>query len=82
MEEAWRGEPQTPICSGLRLYQWTAIASVALGALMTALGSSDTAPSPQFASSSLLPSATFGLLVACAMGVDFPNSKWRFSRLA
>jgi len=82
VEEAWRGEPQTPIFAGLRLYQWAAVASVVAGVLMTALGSSEAAPAAHFDWSALLPAAVFGLLVWCAMGVDFPESNRRFSRLA
>ena len=82
VEEAWRGEPQTPVLAGLRLYQWAAVASVAAGALMTALGSSGPAPAAEFEWASLAPAAGFGLLVWGAMGVDFPESERRFSRLA
>jgi len=82
VEEAWRGEPQTPVFAGLRLYQWAAVASVSAGALMTSLGPSDPAPAAHFDWSTLLPSAAFGVLVCCAMGVDFPESSRRFSRLA
>jgi prolipoprotein diacylglyceryltransferase/protein-S-isoprenylcysteine O-methyltransferase Ste14 len=82
VEEAFRGEPQTPIFARLRLYQWAAVVSVLAGALMTALGASDPAPAANFEWTSLLPSAAFGLLVGCAMGVDLPDSNWRFSRLA
>jgi hypothetical protein len=81
VEEAWRGEPQTPIFAGLRLYQWAAVASVVSGALMTALGDSGEAPTPHFAWGVLLASVVFGVFVWLAMGVDFPNSNRRFSRL-
>lgn len=81
VEEAWRGEPQTPVFARLRLYQWAASVSVLAGALMTALGASDPAPAAHFEWNWLLPSAAFGLLVGCAMGVDLPDSNRRFSRL-
>jgi prolipoprotein diacylglyceryltransferase len=81
VEEAWRGEPQTPIHAGLRLYQWAAIASVVLGAVMTATGNGGPAPTPEFSWNAILPAAAFGLVVCFAMGVDFPNSNRRFSRL-
>jgi protein-S-isoprenylcysteine O-methyltransferase Ste14 len=81
VEEAWRGEPQTPAFAGLRLYQWAAAASVVAGVLMTALGRSEPAPLAHFDWSALPASAAFGLLVWCAMGVDFPESNRRFSRL-
>ena len=82
VEEAWRGEPQTPVFANLRLYQWAAVASVVAGVLMTAIGRSEAAPAPQFGWGTLLPSVVFGLLVCFAMGVDFPESSRRFSRLA
>jgi hypothetical protein len=81
VEEAWRGEPQTPVFWGLRLYQWAAITSVAGGILMTAFGYSAPAPAPQPVWRALVPAAVFGLAVSIAMGVDFPNSNRRFSRL-
>jgi len=82
VEEAWRGEPQTPVFARLRLYQWAAVASVVAGALMTSLGA-DTAPAaPSLEWRALLLAAAFGTAVCCAMGVDFPNSNRRFSRLA
>jgi len=80
-EEAWRGEPKRPVLFGLRLYQWAAIASVAGGALMTTLGHSTAAPPPFFGTNMLLTAILFGLAVFAAMGVDFPNSNRRFSRL-
>ncbi len=81
VEEAWRGEPQTPVLARLRLYQWAAAASVLAGALMTALGNSGSAPNPHFDWRAMLPAAAFGLVVWFAMGVDFPKSNRRFSRL-
>jgi prolipoprotein diacylglyceryltransferase/protein-S-isoprenylcysteine O-methyltransferase Ste14 len=81
VEEAWRGEPQTPVFWRLRLYQLAAVVSVIGGALMTALGRSAAAPAPRFAWDTLPPALLFGLAVSMAMGVDFPNSNRRFSRL-
>ena len=42
IEEGYRGEPQTPIILGLRLYQWLALSTVIIGAMVTNL----TAPLP------------------------------------
>jgi len=81
VEEAWRGEPQTPVYARLRLYQWAAIVSVLAGALMTALGRSGSAPGASFDWKAALAAAAFGCLVFAAMGVDFPASNRRFSRL-
>jgi prolipoprotein diacylglyceryltransferase len=81
VEEAWRGEPQTPVFARLRLYQWAAFASVLIGIVMTALGSSEPAPGPHFDWWMALPAAAFGAVVCFAMGIDFPESNRRFSRL-
>jgi prolipoprotein diacylglyceryltransferase/membrane-associated phospholipid phosphatase/protein-S-isoprenylcysteine O-methyltransferase Ste14 len=81
VEEAWRGEPQTPVFARLRLYQWAAFASVLIGIMMTALGASEPAPGAQFGWGMVLPAAAFGAVVCFAMGVDFPESNRRFSRL-
>ena len=81
VEEAWRGEPQTKVLAGLRLYQWAAIVSVVLGALFTAFDNGELAPDPTFQWRAIFTAAAFGLGVFCAMGVDFPKSQRRFSRL-
>jgi len=81
VEEAYRGEPQTPCVGGLRLYQWIAAASVLAGVLVT-MAPGNPAPAPQYRWDALAPAVVFGLIVAFALGVDFPNSNRRFSRLA
>jgi prolipoprotein diacylglyceryltransferase/protein-S-isoprenylcysteine O-methyltransferase Ste14 len=81
VEEAWRGEPQTKVLAGLRLYQWAAIVSVVLGALFTAFDNGELAPDPTFQWRAIFTAAAFGFGVFCAMGVDFPKSQRRFSRL-
>jgi prolipoprotein diacylglyceryltransferase len=80
-EEGWRGEPQTCVIAGLRLYQWAAIASVLLGILFSAIADRIPAPTPEFNWSVVFAAAVFGLFVSFAMGVDFPESNRRFSRL-
>jgi hypothetical protein len=81
VEESYRGEPQTKVVAGLRLYQWSAIVSVVMGAAFTSFGSAEIAPDPSWRWGVLLPALGFGILVWCAMGLDFPESQWRFSRL-
>ncbi len=81
VEESWRGEPQTKVVAGLRLYQWAAITSVALGAIFTSLSNGEVAPALDFQWSALLPAMAFGVVGFCAMGIDFPDSQRRFSRL-
>ncbi len=80
-EEGWRGEPQTRVVAGLRLYQWAAIVSVFLGGVFSAIGDSTPTPSPEFRWSAIVAAAAFGLFVSFAMGLDFPESNRRFSRL-
>jgi prolipoprotein diacylglyceryltransferase len=81
VEEAYRGEAQTPNVSGLHLYQWTAIASVIVGIVMTVIHVEPAAISPGFSWESVLVAAISGFFLFFAMGVDFPNSNIRFSRL-
>lgn len=81
VEEAWRGEPQTKVLAGLRLYQWAAIVSAVLGALFTAFDNGELAPDPSFRWGAIFTAGAFGLGVFGAMGVDFPKSQRRFSRL-
>jgi hypothetical protein len=81
VEEAYRGEPQTQVFAGLRLYQWIAILTILLGAVVTASGRSEAAPEPAFHWPALGVAAVFGLVCWFAMGVDFPESNRRFARL-
>jgi prolipoprotein diacylglyceryltransferase/protein-S-isoprenylcysteine O-methyltransferase Ste14 len=80
-EEAYRGEPQTPVVGGLRLYQWVAIATVLMGILFTALGHAGRAPVPVPNWTAPAVGALFGAITTIAFGVDFPESTRRFARL-
>lgn len=82
VEESYRGEPQTAVKAGLRLYQWLAIASVLAGVLVTMVGSTPNAPAYQLSWESIVAAAGFGLFAWFALGVDFPDSNRRFARLA
>jgi prolipoprotein diacylglyceryltransferase len=82
VEEAYRGEPQTPVFGGLRLYQWIAILSVVAGAVLTAVRATGEVPVPCFSWESLIAGLGFGLFTWFALGVDFPDSNKRFARLA
>ena len=81
VEESYRGEPQTPIVGGLRLYQWTAVASVVVGAVLTTVSTSSVIPDWQFSWTAVAAAAGFGLVTWFALGVDFPGSNRRFARL-
>jgi len=82
MEEGYRGEPQTARFGGLAVYQWLALLFVVAGALCTALPGPSAPPVGPLTLRPLLYAVPFGLLVWFAMGVDFPESHRRFSRLA
>lgn len=82
VEEAYRGEPQTPVYGGLRLYQWAALVSVLAGIAVSTI---PTTPAPLPAGdldgSGLLWAVGMGVFVQFLMGIDFPDSQLRFSRL-
>ncbi len=81
VEEHFRGEPQTLVIAGLRLYQWLAIAFVIVGAVLMTLGPT-AAPTVQSFDPHVLPiAAVVGAICYVAYGVDFPGSSRRFSRL-
>lgn len=79
-EEAYRGEPQTPIVLGLRLYQWMALGSALAGAALTCIPG----PSAPPAAGGFSPwgVALVFSVSGAALGVDFPEGSRRFSRLA
>ena len=81
VEEAYRGEVQTPILKGLRLYQWTAILSVFIGIIMTLIHIESVAILSNVGWETILSATIGGLFTTFAMGVDFPYSNARFSRL-
>ena len=81
VEEHYRGEPQTVIVGGLRLYQWLSIGFIVGGATLTTLGSSPAPPPQTLDLSSLLAAVTLGLIAYVAYGVDWHRSTRRFSRL-
>lgn len=83
IEEGYRGEPLTKIIAGLHIYQWFAVGMVIAGLLVMTL---DSPGAPPVTVSAWLPALGMGLVffVVCgfAMGVDFPESQRRFSRLS
>ena len=82
VEEAYRGEPQTPVFGELRLYQWIAILSVVAGAALTAIPATGVTPVAELSWDSPVAGFAFGLFTWFALGVDFPDSNRRFARLA
>ncbi|MBW8334826.1 MAG: prolipoprotein diacylglyceryl transferase [Prolixibacteraceae bacterium] len=81
VEEAFRGEVQTPILGGLHLYQWTAIIALIIGIILTTIQVEPIPINSGFSWESVLVAFVSGLFVFFAMGVDFPYSNARFSRL-
>jgi len=81
VEEAYRGEPQTPVVWGLRLYQWIAIVTVLLGAVMTTFTRTPHTSEPIVHISSVPVALACGIAAWIASGVDFPESNRRFARL-
>ncbi len=81
VEEHYRGEPQTKQCAGLRLYQWLAMAMVAVGAVIS-VAHGAAAPPPAWPETSAVAvwAALFAVIYA-PYGLDFPESNTRFSRL-
>jgi protein-S-isoprenylcysteine O-methyltransferase Ste14 len=80
-EEAFRGEPQTASYAGLTIYQWLTVAQVTAGMLMTAIKSGPVGPLSSPNTVQLGGALIVGLVSALAMGVDFPGSSRRFTRL-
>lgn len=83
VEESYRGEPQTPVVAGLRLYQWFAVGTLLVGVVATMVPTPPppvglTAPSGALLGVAL----AFFVAASAAMGLDFPSSNLRFSRLA
>jgi len=83
VEEHFRGEPQTLVFGGLRLYQWLSMGFVVLGASVTCLsGAPARAHGPGGFDLSVVPALILVSVGAyAAYGVDFPRSSRRFSRL-
>ena len=83
IEEGYRGEPLTKVLGGLHIYQWFAVGMVLAG-MLSMMVHAPPAPPPSL--SALVPALVVGLVffVVCgfAMGVDFPESQRRFSRLS
>ncbi|MCA1590215.1 MAG: prolipoprotein diacylglyceryl transferase [Acidobacteria bacterium] len=81
VEESYRGEPQTPMFAGLRLYQVFAVISLVGGIGATMIRNTGNATPPDFNWEAIVAAAIFGVFVCIAFGVDFPDSTRRFARL-
>jgi prolipoprotein diacylglyceryltransferase len=81
VEEHFRGEPQTAVIAGLRLYQWLTIAFVVGGAVAMTLGPTPAPAVPPFDPQALPIAALVGAICYAAYGMDFPASSRMFARL-
>jgi phosphatidylglycerol:prolipoprotein diacylglycerol transferase len=83
VEEGYRGEPMTRVVAGLHIYQWFSVGMLVAGLLVMMVHSP---AAPPASASALAPAMAIGLafFLVCgfAMGVDFPDSQRRFSRLS
>ena len=82
VEEHYRGEPQTRVIAGLRLYQWLSIGFMIGGAGLTSLAGHGAPPVVGFDFDALPAMAVAAVVAFAAYGVDFPDSNRRLSRLA
>ncbi|MBL7797627.1 MAG: prolipoprotein diacylglyceryl transferase [Saprospiraceae bacterium] len=81
VEEAYRGEPQTPVFGKLRLYQWAAIVTILAGMVITTFPYPMPDLAPVVTWRTFAWAAFMGFFVQFMMGIDFPQSQRRFSRL-
>jgi hypothetical protein len=82
-EEAYRGEPQTIVVGGLRIYQWAAALSVMIGVALTMVPAAPAPPLRLTSDATVIAiSLLFAVMAGIAMGVDSPGSNRRFARLA
>lgn len=82
VEEGYRGEPQTRHFAGLAIYQWLALGCLLAGMALTATPSPAVPGWHEFSATPLLCALPFAALVWFCMGMDFPDSNRRMSRLA
>jgi protein-S-isoprenylcysteine O-methyltransferase Ste14 len=81
VEESYRGEPQTPIIGGLRVYQWIALIGIIVGAIFTTISVNVVRFGIHLNMDVFVFAFVAGLLSTILTGVDFPKANKRFSRL-
>ncbi|MBI2407443.1 MAG: prolipoprotein diacylglyceryl transferase [Gemmatimonadetes bacterium] len=82
VEEHFRGEPQTAVIAGFRMYQWLTLGFVVGGALLTTFETA-AAPAPVPLDGRTIVVALLTAVIGIAsFGMDVPASNRRFSRLA
>ncbi len=81
VEESYRGEPQTPLIGGLRVYQWLAMIGFIVGAVFTTISVNVVRFGIHLNMDVFVFAFVAGSLSTILTGVDFPKSNKRFSRL-
>lgn len=82
VEETYRGEPQTPVFGGLKIYQWISILLLIVGSVLTMIPSAPVSfEGAGIDYTTWIFALIFGLVSGSAMGVDLPSSNKRFTRL-
>lgn len=81
VEEGYRGEPQTHSFGGLRLYQWLSVGFALIGGVLITINLKIAFHSPELTFGGANISIFLGAIAFFALGVDFPHSSKRFSRL-
>ena len=81
VEEGHRGEVQTQKLGPFRVYQVLSAAMILAGIAVTCLPSPPVSWAPSLDGSEVLAATLVGVIHVFAMGVDFPESDRRFSRL-
>jgi len=82
VEETYRGEPQTPVFGGLKIYQWISILLLIVGSVLTMVPSAPVSfEGAGINYTTWIFALIFGLVSGSAMGVDLPSSNKRFTRL-
>lgn len=83
VEEAYRGEPLTPVVGRLRLYQWFAVVMFVGGALLICAPGVPVPPLTWDAAPvALAVGLLFFAVCGAALSVDAPESRRRFTRLS
>ncbi|MGA7713912.1 MAG: prolipoprotein diacylglyceryl transferase family protein [Rhizomicrobium sp.] len=81
IEEDFRGEPQTRVIFDLKIYRWLALGEALAGSVLTMFKTAPLAPIHIPSLVQFAAAVAIALIAGMAMGVDFPESRWRFSQL-
>ncbi len=82
VEEHYRGEPQTAVIAGFRMYQWLCLLFVVGGAVLSTIHSARAVAPTPIMWGTIAVSLLCGAIGIASFGADVPSSNRRFSRLA